>query len=437
MQPRTHTAFFILLAIYFGLGFLYATRTPAWQAPDEPAHYNYVRQLAAGAFPLMEAGDYDQAYQSNVIGSRFDPQYSIAPFEYEDYQPPLYYLLLTPSYWLSDGSIVALRLTSVLIGAGVVALAYLTACNVFPDRLWLALAVAAFVALLPQHLSILSAVNNDALAELLIAAMLYVMTRPKASLHDSNTIRWLGLLLGLAFLTKVTAYLMAGVIGIYLLWAAWDDWQAIWHIGLRLFVPALLIGMLWWGRNVVVYPGLDFLGTQVHDAIVVGQPTTGEWVAQFGLGDVLSRFARTSFQSFYGQFGWMCCPLPNWAYLPLRILTGLAVSGAVWKVWGLRPIPPQQQKHLVLFGTLLALNLLLYIVYNFRFVQHQGRYLFASLIPIGLATTIGLNAWLTLLGTYAKRVTFLLPLALILGFSLINLYVIRVILPCGLSFAGC
>ena len=67
MQRTAQLGFSLLILIYLGLGVLYATHTPAWQAPDEPAHYNYIRQLADGQFPLMEAGDYDQAYQSTEI----------------------------------------------------------------------------------------------------------------------------------------------------------------------------------------------------------------------------------------------------------------------------------------------------------------------------------------------------------------------------------
>ncbi|MGB1252838.1 MAG: DUF2142 domain-containing protein [Candidatus Promineifilaceae bacterium] len=437
MQRFTHVAFFLLVLIYLGLGFLYATKTPAWQAPDEPAHYNYIRQLAAGALPLMEAGDYDQAYQGMVIGSRFDPQYAVDSFEYEDYQPPLYYLTLTPSYQLADGGVVALRLTSVLVGLGVVVFAYLSALNLFPHRPWLALTVAAFVALLPQHLSILSAINNDSLAELIVAALLYTLTRPAALTFDKRTTRTVALLLGLAFLTKVTAYLMAGAVGLYLLWQLWGDWRRLWRVGLQIFVPALLIGFIWWGRNLSVYGGLDFLGTQAHDAIVVGQPTTQEWVAQFGLGEVLSRFFRTSFQSFYGQFGWMCCPMPSWAYFPLRLMTFAGIAGALWWLVRFRPKSPHKQAALVLFSNLLGLNFLLYIVYNFSFVQHQGRYFFVSLIPIGTAMTIGLDTWLRPLTKQIKPVALLLPLTLILGLSLINLYIVFYILPCGLAFQGC
>ena len=52
-----------------------------------------------------------------------------------------------------------------------VALAYVVGRAVF-GRVAPALAVAAFVAFLPQHLAILGSVNNDALSELIIAAIL-------------------------------------------------------------------------------------------------------------------------------------------------------------------------------------------------------------------------------------------------------------------------
>ena len=58
-MPR-HLPIVVNVATYLIVGLLYLTRTPAWQAPDEPAHYNYVRQLSDGRLPVMEMGDYDQ-----------------------------------------------------------------------------------------------------------------------------------------------------------------------------------------------------------------------------------------------------------------------------------------------------------------------------------------------------------------------------------------
>ncbi len=53
---RTCAALLLILLVYFVLASLYAIYTPAWQAPDEPAHYNYVRYLAEnGHFPVLAA----------------------------------------------------------------------------------------------------------------------------------------------------------------------------------------------------------------------------------------------------------------------------------------------------------------------------------------------------------------------------------------------
>jgi len=217
MIPKTPP--YLLLFAYLLVGLLYASQTPAWQAPDEPAHYNYIRQLAGGKLPVIEPGDYNQTYQSEAISAKFAPAYSIDPFEYEDHQPPLYYLLQTPIFLLSGGSLLALRLVSLLLGAGVVWLAYCIGRRLFPESPWLGLTAAAFVAFLPQHVAMLSAVNNDSLAELLIAGILLLLITAVQEQWAATDRRWLllGLLLGLGFLSKATTYIMAPLIGLLLL----------------------------------------------------------------------------------------------------------------------------------------------------------------------------------------------------------------------------
>ncbi|MCB0209917.1 MAG: hypothetical protein KDJ52_11330, partial [Anaerolineae bacterium] len=52
-----------IFCTYITAGVLFATLTPHWQAPDEPAHYNYIRYLAAEKrFPELVAGCYNEAY---------------------------------------------------------------------------------------------------------------------------------------------------------------------------------------------------------------------------------------------------------------------------------------------------------------------------------------------------------------------------------------
>ena len=111
-----------VLIVYAALGTLFAFKTPSWQNPDEPAHYNYIAHLATERqLPVLRMGDYDGAYLERLMAERFPPDLSIEPVRYESHQPPLYYLLAVPIYWLSQGLPLALRLFSVVLGGGVVA----------------------------------------------------------------------------------------------------------------------------------------------------------------------------------------------------------------------------------------------------------------------------------------------------------------------------
>ena len=182
--------------------------------------------------------------------------------------------------------------------------------------------MAAFVAFLPQHLAILGSVNNDVLSELIIAAILALLVTRWPDAPATRRLLALGLLLGAGFLTKGQAYLMALVVGVFLLLRPQRSPRPLRSI-LLVFAPALLLGLLVWGRNAVVYGGLDVLARAAHDSVVVGQPRTSEWLAQYGLAGTLGRFARTTFVSFWGQFGWMAAPLPGWMLGALLGLTCL------------------------------------------------------------------------------------------------------------------
>ena len=169
----------LILAVYFVLAALYAWYTPLWQAPDEPAHYNNVRHVVeTGSLPFLHPGDYDQDYLEAIKARRFPPEMSIDSIRYEGHQPPLYYWLAAPLLLITQGmgyeiQVLALRLFSVFLGAGVVGFIWASARHLFPDKLLLATLAAGFAAFLPMHLAMMTAINNDALAELIIALGVY------------------------------------------------------------------------------------------------------------------------------------------------------------------------------------------------------------------------------------------------------------------------
>jgi len=384
-----------IVAVYVAIGVLYAIFTPTWQVPDEPAHYNYVRALAEGrGFPIIEPGDYDQAYLGRLTSERFPPELSIEPLEYEDHQPPLYYLLATPVYLLFDGGVLPLRLLSVLFGAALLAVAFGTVRAVFPARPELALMTAAFIAFIPQHVAMTAGVENDTLAELAVGGVLWALAVYAGGDHERP---WpVGLLVATALLTKMTAYVVVGVAAVAVL-IRWRQGHRTWEWAVGqlawIFVPALLLSAPWFIRNGLTYSWRDPFGLARHNKVVEGQIRSSEYLALHGWGGLLSRMVCWTFQSFWGQFGWMGVVLPARIYRALALLSAFLAAGFLWWLFDRhRPrLTSLQRAGLILSFASCLFTALFFFQYNLTFVQHQGRYLFPALIPIGTAAALGLD----------------------------------------------
>ena len=410
-RPITHyqlpiTSLFGLLAILFAylfIGTLYAVRTPAWQVPDEPAHYNYIAHIAAtGRLPILQPGDYNFEYLERLKSQKFPPELPVDSVRYESWQPPLYYLLAAPVFAATGGDLLSVRLFTLILGSAVVVLTYLLARAVMPRAPVVALTAAGFVAFLPQHVAMLAAANNDALAEAVMALGVWLGVLALLAAPGARARRFwvLGLVLGLAFLTKLSAYPLAALLGFVLLLLArreaWPFSQLL-RAGLQLYVPALLIGGLWWARNLAVYGGVDFLAMQRHDEVVQGQLRTAEGLALWGVGGYTQRFLQTTFQSFWGQFGWMGVVMDwrvYWALLLFTVVLVIGAAGALRRFWRLRASLPRPRRDVAAFLTVaVLLTVAVYLYYNLSFVQHQGRYLYPALPILALGAAVALRQW--------------------------------------------
>jgi hypothetical protein len=411
--------FWTILAVYLLAGVLYATLTPAWQSPDEPAHYNYVSYLTTkGKFPALVEGCYDQRYLQTLTSRRFPSELTIEPLCYEWHQPPLYYLLATPIFWASQGGLTVLRLLSVGLGGGVVVLAFVISRAIFPARPAIAYGTMAFVAFTPMHGAMLATVNNDGLAELVFAGLLLLLTQ--RLLADSPASRCsdvgVGVLLGLSLLTKTTIYisvvLAAATLGAEKIRRrrseAVQKWGELARRAAIIYGLALALALPWYIRNAGLYGNFDILGLARHDQVVVGQLRTTDFIAEVGRRAYLKEFLLTTFHSFWGQFGWMAVPMDERVYQLLLLLTLVATAGLVrfticelrvtnYELWGQKSnlsqkssLSRQQVLAMGLMALTIGLTALAYVGYNLSFVQFQGRYLFPALIPVGLFFTLGL-----------------------------------------------
>jgi 4-amino-4-deoxy-L-arabinose transferase-like glycosyltransferase len=462
-----------ILVIYLVMGVLYAIYTPTWQAPDEPAHYNYVAYLAEQhRFPVLKPGDYPAAYLEEIKAAHFPAALSIAPIRYEFHQPPLYYLLAVPIYQLSGGALLPLRLFSVVIGAVLLLVIYWTVGELVPQRPYLAVGTMAFVAFLPMHLTFAAAVNNDTLAELLLAILFlftiryvrfgaemgsYAMEgKDRAGMESNGTeveerrlLVLLGITTGLGLITKSSVYVALPLVVMAILlrhlWLEGKPSLSLTGAAISYLVPATVLALPWWLRNMALYGGLDFLGLGRHDQVVAGQLRTAEFVAQQGIGRLVGDFFVTSFHSFWGKFGWMGVLLDPRLYQGLAILSALALVGfGLWgsRTWRRRSDLPRWQWAagglLVLSGLFTVAS---YLWYNTQFVQHQGRYLFPALVPIGLGVALGwrevlrrewavlLAALLLACAAVLRLVGWLPTWALLMMIAAAVAFVVRRILP--------
>lgn len=436
----------LILVAYLALAWLFATRVPKWNAPDEPAHFNYVRHLAeTGRLPILQVGDYDFHKVEERMAAKFPDSLPVDWMRYESHQPPLYYALAAPVYLLAarlpmEGQVVALRMFSSVLGALGLVVAYLLVRQVFPKDDVLALAVPSVMAFIPMRVAMYAAVENDALAELVLSVVLLTLVlglrgRPRLG-HDLVV----GCLLGLALLTKIVAYTAVVLVAVAFLVAELRPSapeQTTSTVGARLrrfasrlavvYLVAAVVSGWWFVRNALVYGGLDVFGLRRHAVVVAGQPLTGGLTPQ-----TVRHFAVTAFRSFWAQFGWMGITVDERIYTLLAALCGVAAFGLLIYLArvGLTPgvLSPYQRRALPLLVLCPALVAVGVVAYNLSYLQAQGRYFFPSLAPLSLLFVLGLRELAA--REYAGLLLALLSASL---FGLTLLCLFRYVVP---AFAG-
>src|SRR5688572_7628702 len=142
--------------------------TPTFYAPDEQAHFKYVKYLAEHhSLPI----------QTSLTDSSTN--------DWEYYQPPIYYILLSPFYLLAERlfqndflTVRVLRGFSIILW-GITTLfsfKFLDSLNIH-DR-FLKIFVIAMVCLLPTYTFLSSVINNDNLLIAFGSAILYLTVQP-------------------------------------------------------------------------------------------------------------------------------------------------------------------------------------------------------------------------------------------------------------------
>ncbi len=442
MLPRV--GLLATLTAYAWLAMGYATATSPWNNPDEPAHFNYVRQVArAGTLPVIAPGDWDQAQLERQVSAGFATGESIDAIRYESWQPPLYYLLAAQVYRAAPADsplaqIRALRTFDVLLGAATLVVAYVLARELLVGRLGesgtlsiplagelLAVAAAAATAGVPMFTAMSAAINNDALANLLGGILTLLIARAAVRPPSPRGAAWLGALLGLAILTKLT---LAPFVGLalaatfYAAYRARQPWrQALVSAGVLLALMLLVLAP-WLVRQGLTYGWDDLLAKRRHDEVVVGQPRFPGFSWAYAW-----YWVTTTFHSFWAQFGWMGILATDRLYWTWGVATLGAAAGlvalaarAIRRFADVRSLDPRPLTLALAFAGVLAVDL----YHNLTFDQPQGRFLFAALPALSALFVLGWSALLPAAGRVAG------VLAVSAGLVALNAYtLLRILAP--------
>jgi 4-amino-4-deoxy-L-arabinose transferase-like glycosyltransferase len=416
-----------LLSVFVALATLYSVVVPPFEASDELWHYPMVKHIADNwALPVQ------------------DPE-NVGPWRQEGSQPPLYYFIAAvATFWIDtsdvetvrrlnphadngiatpDGNVNLIshnpdaesfpwrgatlavhliRFLSVLMGAATVYLTYHLALELLPNHPDVALVAAAINAFTPMFVFISGAVNNDNLVAPLCSLALFLMVRiikrtkderqktnpeSQVTFHVSRfTI--LGLTVGLALLTKESAGGLVLLTALTVTFVAWRErsLRAFLVGGLASGLPTVLIAGWWYWRNWRLYG--DLTGQNVFIEIL-GQRDVPADLAQ------LWRERISFMRGYWGNFGGLNVPMPDWVYTAFDALLLLAALGLLLTL--LRHaqctnLPIYQ--HLPWLLTLLwpALVVVLWITWAATTWSSQGRLVFSAISVWSLLLALGARA---------------------------------------------
>jgi hypothetical protein len=284
-----------------------------------------------------------------------------------------------------------IRAVNVLLGAGVVWITWLIGRAIWPERPYLALGGAAFVAFNPMFVYMAGAINNDVIAALSGSAVTLACVR---LLRDEKGLsrRWgvvLGVLFGLALLSKFNLAAIAVLIEAALIYTAWrkNQWRLWLEVNLLITGLTLLIAGWWFVRNQLLYG--EPTGVQrLTELWGVRNPAESWGVAVFEL--------PYAWSSLWGRFGYGQVPLPDGIYDGLWGVTAVALAGLLLPLVR-RQKEELRQSGLALLFLLLTVGLFFTVLFSYLLISPagpMGRFFFPALPALSILIFYGLSRWL-------------------------------------------
>lgn len=428
-----------ILAVYLLAGSVYSLVTPLGEAPDEMEHFLYMRHIAQerrlprtaeerlavgvkGHEPPLYHGllglatawvDTSPLPELKMLDPERWPRHSLPDEVLIDFGP-----LHTPDEaWPFRGVVLVwhlARLLSLGLMAATLVIVFRVAREILPQWPGVALLAVTAVALAPQFIYIGGSLQNDALAALLGALVAWLLVRMAKGDAHWRQFLLLGLLLGLARLTKFYSLALLPVTVLVLAYLALRQRDRRYALGLLLAMAlSFAIPAPWlfyiqpvnpeyaqgWGRLWALF---DIVHVERWFGGGEGQAGTGILAIPRALWSVLCQqpltWASTLFKSFWGYFGAMTLQAPPALYAVAAALSVLSLLGWLRIAWQrLRRQPTVLDEARGLYIPLLLALAFLAVEAAFYGVMKrlpdtaQARHLYPALA--GLALLLALGWW--------------------------------------------
>jgi hypothetical protein len=403
---------FIGLALVRGL--IYAAVIPPWQVPDETGHFEYAWLTAElGRVPTWD--DTSSELERELLASLYEWRYgdlvqrrlpAHMPTRIADLPANVFArsarTVLTGRFSLAyvwqavflfsflaqdlPLQLYAARTSSVLLQLGIVCLAYLTFRELFPRRHNLSELATAMIVLNPQHTFINSAVGDGPLAEAMATLVVYCWVRLFA--RRLSIPAALGVVLGtiVGILTKNTAAFLIPVDGVL---AAWWLLRRNRHRWSRRHIAYLCIGVVVLGAGLWAWSQTE-LGRRSFSVIrILSSPI--DWTLVDRRGTTVGEALLGTYDSFWGNYGWMILPLSDRWYGAITAISALSLGG--WLIRGREKMPGWAvgTTLVTLSGALLVYLWAVILSRQGAYFQFQGRWLYPALVPLCLFLVEGMD----------------------------------------------
>jgi len=406
----------VIVVAFCLLGAIHSVAIPLFEAPDEIWHFSFVRILAAErGLPVQPAEGKDMWLRE----AGQPPLYYIvsalfaAPLDTSDFPDFVRFNVAHPAVTATSestapnvfihtpreafpytGAVLAvhlLRLLTIPWGAATVVGAYLVAREIAPERPELALTATALVAFNPHFIYVSSVVNNDATTACVCTFGLWLAIRLGRETRffckrrrfcfarsDKNLVPVsLGIILGLALLSKISALalLPLALLALLLAWRRERSTRALLARGFAIFGLAALVGGWWYARNWALYG--DPLAWDVWLADIGVRPITLlELIRQFG-------HVWTSYWSPYDAL------FPAPVFWALGLLAALAIVGWIRMVARRDARTGASVEGLLLAGAWFVLLFASLVRYMKTTPSAEGRLLFPAIAAFSPLLALG------------------------------------------------